>query len=528
MEATKTLGKYTLVRHLATGGMAEIWLAEQAGPGGFAKELVIKQILPHLAQDDQFTRMFLDEARLAAQLSHPKIAQIYELGETDGQYFIAMEFIDGVDLSDVIELAAAKGRPIPFNIVAKIMMDVLEALDYAHDYTGRDGQAFNLVHRDVTPHNVIVSNDGIVKLVDFGVAKARANQSKTQTGAVKGKFAYMAPEQIQNKDLDRRADIFAAGVLLYELLTSEKPFGEDLAAVSNILSQDAPDPRQARPDVPEELVRVAHRAMTKERDGRYFDAHDMLRDIESWLRNDGEYVGDRQLSAWIREMQGMPTIRNTGAISPNRSTPHEAKVPDATPTPGPVNTPMPSPATPTAGLELPPALTGDHETVDEDRPRPADLAPSHTAEVNSVGQGGARTDTAATEAAGGANTGLIVLFLVLVLAIIGVGGAVVYFVVIEPAGENGASEPVTKTEQPKDSESPVIPNELKHLDGNLVTLSARKQVKVYFDGQLIGKTPLRLNLRPGEYEVEIEGDDGKVEHKFTVDDKALQTVQLKH
>ncbi len=342
MEATKTLGKYTLVRHLATGGMAEIWLAEQAGPGGFAKELVIKQILPHLAKDDQFTRMFLDEARLAAQLSHPKIAQIYELGKFDEQYFIAMEFIDGVDLSDVIEMAAAKGRPIPFNIVTKIVMDVLEALDYAHDYTGRDGEPFNLVHRDVTPHNVIVSNDGIVKLVDFGVAKARANQSKTQTGAVKGKFAYMAPEQIQNQELDRRADIFAAGVLLYELLTAEKPFGEDLAAVSNILSQDAPDPRAVRGDTPEELARVCQRAMAKDRQARYGDAHDMLRDLESWLRSDGEYVGDRQLSAWIREMQGLPTVRNTGAVSPNRSTPVETKAPDATPTPGPLNTPLPA------------------------------------------------------------------------------------------------------------------------------------------------------------------------------------------
>ena len=309
----ETLGKYTLIRHLATGGMAEIWLSEQVGPGGFSKQLVIKRILGHLAQDQQFASMLLDEARTVAMLTHPNIGQVYELGEVDGSYFIAMEFIDGIDLADMSRLALEQEREIPLGIAVKIVVDMLQGLEYAHNFHDRDGHFMGLVHRDVTPHNVLVSNDGVVKLVDFGVAKAKANQSKTQTGAVKGKFAYMAPEQIESKDMDRRVDVFAAGVVLYELLTLEKPFGDDLFAVNAILTRPMPDPREVRADIPQSIVNIISLALSKDPGERYQTARTMMSDLEEYMSASGTFVHQRDIATYVRSLQGMMAPR-TGRV----------------------------------------------------------------------------------------------------------------------------------------------------------------------------------------------------------------------
>src|SRR5690606_14435031 len=213
-EQEQKLGKYTLLRKIAQGGMAEIFLATQHGAGGFQKQLVIKRILPHLADDKKFVEMFLDEARIAAQFNDPNIVQIYDLGEADGQYFIAMEYIDGHDLSQIIERAMEFGKRVPGPIAAKIIRDGLNGLHYAHTFRDpQTGEALKLVHRDISPQNLLVNNRGVVKLVDFGVAKAKPSSSKTQTGAVKGKFSYMAPEQIAGETLDARCDIFAIGIV---------------------------------------------------------------------------------------------------------------------------------------------------------------------------------------------------------------------------------------------------------------------------------------------------------------------------
>jgi serine/threonine-protein kinase len=286
--------------------MAEIWLAEQEMAGGLQRQLVIKQILPHMARDKQFTEMFLDEARTVLRLTHPNIAQVYELGETDGKYFISMEYVDGLDLSDLITKSAERGQPIPVELAVRIVADMLQGLDFAHNLQDDlDKTPMGLVHRDVTPHNILVSNDGVVKLLDFGVAKAKANSSKTQTGAVKGKYAYMAPEQIESKDLDRRVDVFAAGIVLFEVLTGTRPFGDDLAAINAILSQPMPDPRQYRPDVPQSLVNILEVAMAKNRDERYASAEAMMRDLEDFLRASGAFVGQRDIAAFVRSLRGL-------------------------------------------------------------------------------------------------------------------------------------------------------------------------------------------------------------------------------
>ena len=509
------LGKYQLQRHIATGGMAEIWLAEQAGPGGFNKELVIKRILPHFADDEQFTTMFLDEARLAAQLSHPKIAQIYELGEIEGQYFIAMEYIPGIDLDVLLKMAMDTGRPIPVDIVCKVMMDVLEALDYAHEYTDRNGQPYNLVHRDVSPHNVLISNDGIVKLCDFGVAKARANQTKTQPGAVKGKFAYMSPEQIQNAhSVDRRADVFAAGIMFYELLTGVKPFGDELAAVNGIIAQTQADPRSHRPDVPAELVAVIDRALQKKPAERYPDAHSMMRDIETFVRSAGGFVGDRELSRYVREMQGLPITRHS---QPSVSvTDREVDVLGDTGE-------QPVAKRPTSNEQVIPT-TGPNDRV-------TGKEPTVTDEQTNVNGAGERTNTITADTAvdpDGGSKSYAGLYAVFGVVIVGVAVAIVVLalkVLPDPPDDTPKkNEPVAKTE-PVEKGPKANPKLLRKPGGKPVFITTTPAAEIWVDGSLVGDTPFNAVLTPGKYDVEFRAD-GKVK-KETFEFTGQQAMKFK-
>ena len=317
MSASEQLGRYVLERRIATGGMAEIWLARQDGPAGFAKDIVIKRILPHLADDDKFIEMFLDEARLAAQLSHPNIGQIFDLGEVDGSYFIAMEYIDGVDLADVVERATELGHPVPPAVAARIVAEVSMALDYAHNYTTRDGEALQLVHRDISPQNILLTRTGIPKVVDFGVAKAANRQHKTQTGAVKGKLSYMSPEQISGQPLDGRSDLFALGVVLYELVTCRRPFGHEseLLAVTAILNEQPPSPRTIVDGVPEELEEVIFKALSKDAADRYASARDMQLALERVLQDAGAVLSSRDVEEYLEDLFSDAPTHRIGKIA---------------------------------------------------------------------------------------------------------------------------------------------------------------------------------------------------------------------
>ncbi len=211
-----TFGKYEVLRKLAIGGMAEIYLARVRGHAGFEKLVVLKRILPHIAEDPAFVKMFLDEARLAATLQHPNIADVYDVGSEGKFYFFTMEYIHGADARTVRLQAHRKSQPIPLMNALAIVHGTASALAYAHDKRGPDGP-LGLVHRDVSSSNILVSFDGAVKLVDFGIARATSRESKTRTGTLKGKIPYMSPEQCQNQPLDRRSDLFSLGVVLYEL-----------------------------------------------------------------------------------------------------------------------------------------------------------------------------------------------------------------------------------------------------------------------------------------------------------------------
>jgi len=333
------LGKYQLIRKLATGGMAEVFLAKAAGPMGFEKTLVVKRILPHLAEDPDFVEMFLGEAKLAAQLNHPNIVQIFDFGETDGEYFLAMEYIDGPNLRVLLKRAQSAGLELPAAVCARLIATACEGLAFAHDFADPEtGELLGLIHRDISPDNILVSRQGAVKVVDFGIAKAAGQSHKTQSGVIKGKLAYMPPEQVRAKPLDRRVDVYALGVVLYELLTAQKPFDSttDASTMQAILFEPMVPAVQHRPELPEPLQLILERALAKDREQRYPDCLALAADLEEFILSVGKPVTTQQIVQLIAQV-----TPNTDAPMP---TPH------GTPRSGsglklsatPVHTPVPS------------------------------------------------------------------------------------------------------------------------------------------------------------------------------------------
>jgi serine/threonine-protein kinase len=299
------IGKYQLIHKLATGGMAEVFLAKAAGPMGFEKLCVLKRILPHLATEPTFVDMFLSEARLAAQLNHPNIVQIFDFGEAEGTYFIAMEYIDGPNLREMVRRSSAVSLSLPLAFCARVICSACEGLAFAHDFKDpATNLAMNIVHRDISPDNLLLSRQGAVKVVDFGIAKAAGQSPHTQTGVLKGKLAYMSPEQLRNEPLDRRADVYALGVVLYELLTGLKPFmaTSEAGMVQAILFELQVPAIQRRPDLPEGLQRILTKALAKERERRYPDCASFQADLEEFLLSTGKPMGPAQISLLVAMM----------------------------------------------------------------------------------------------------------------------------------------------------------------------------------------------------------------------------------
>lgn len=280
------VGPYEVTELLAAGGMAEIFLGQKPGPGGFQKHLVIKRITKKLIGDREIEAMFVDEARVQALLDHPNIVQIYDFGEEKGSYFIAMELIRGATLRWVIDNASAVRRPIPLQHALRIASDVLCGLHYAHERADDNGEALKLIHRDISPVNVLITRSGIAKLCDFGVAKSEMQRQMTRAGIVKGKFRYMSPEQLNAEPLDRRADLFAVGSVLWEMLVGRRLFdhaSED-DVVAAIRAGDYPPPSDLRPGVPRPVDRILRRALNPNRDRRFRSAREFQLACEEILR----------------------------------------------------------------------------------------------------------------------------------------------------------------------------------------------------------------------------------------------------
>ncbi|MEP6860751.1 MAG: serine/threonine-protein kinase [Deltaproteobacteria bacterium] len=268
-----SFGKYTLVAKLATGGMAEIFLARLLSDGGFEKLVCIKRILSHLAKDPQFVAMFLDEARVVARISHPNVCQVFELGEIEGQYYIAMEYLAGVPLS-VFRRADYYPMAADPRLVAAFGVQACDGLHHAHQLKGANGQELGVVHRDISAQNLFVTIDGIVKVLDFGIAKVQDQSVRTSTGAVKGTYAYMAPEQLRGETVDRRADVWALGAVLWETLAQRHLFKRETEFLTfqAITNDPIPDICELRPDVPPLLGDTIARAISRDRDHRFATA----------------------------------------------------------------------------------------------------------------------------------------------------------------------------------------------------------------------------------------------------------------
>jgi Protein kinase domain len=286
------LGRYHLLRKLAVGGMAEIYLARVSGAGGFEKNVVLKRILPQLAESDEFFAMFMDEARIAATLQHPNLVHIYDAGQAGTDYFIAMEHLDGADLHTVRRVLAERKENLPLQHAIFIVSAVAAGLHYAHEKLGLDGRPLHIVHRDVTPQNVFLTREGGVKLVDFGIAKATNRKSTTSYGTLKGKLAYMSPEQCRAEPVDRRSDVYALGILLYELTAGRRPHPgtSEYELLREIVEGEVPPPSQVKPDYPADLEPIAMRALARDRADRYPNALAMEQDLEKFARRH-ELVG---------------------------------------------------------------------------------------------------------------------------------------------------------------------------------------------------------------------------------------------
>ncbi|MFO0722874.1 MAG: serine/threonine-protein kinase [Myxococcota bacterium] len=298
----KRFGRYTLIKKLATGGMAEIWLARQSGVAGFNRFVVIKKILSHLAEEETFRNMFLDEARMSAQLQHPNIVQVYDLGEADETYFIAMEFIMGENLAAIAWRGVKRASPLSPTFAARIMADACKALDYAHRLRGPDGKPLEIVHRDISPQNILVTYEGEVKVVDFGIAKAASKSQHTKTGMLKGKFSYMSPEQCLGNPVDKRSDVFALGIVLYELCTGKRLFKHEseLMILEMITKRRITPPSEVAENIPAELEAIILKALEKDVEIRYQSAQDLQIALEDFIRAQSEASSNSDVAEYMR------------------------------------------------------------------------------------------------------------------------------------------------------------------------------------------------------------------------------------
>jgi serine/threonine protein kinase len=285
-ELSAKLEKYKLLGILGAGGMGQLFLARHEGPDGSGKLLVIKRMFPALAGDAQSVLMFLDEARIASTLQHANIVQSYDVDVVDGELFLAMEFLHGRDASVLLRRASSRGVRIPLETAVAVAVAVAAGLHYAHEKRGADGRPLGIVHRDISPQNVILTFEGDIKLIDFGVAKSSNNLTRTRLGVFKGKVAYASPEQCQGGPVDRRSDLFSLGVLLFELSTGRVlfPQNNELAVMKAITEGTIPRPSESDSTYPPELERIVLRALAREPSERYATAQEMQRDLEGFAR----------------------------------------------------------------------------------------------------------------------------------------------------------------------------------------------------------------------------------------------------
>jgi TonB family protein len=336
-------GQYVLLEKIATGGMAEVWKARMRGVEGFQKIVAIKKILPHLSDNQEFIAMFVDEAKLAAQLNHNNIIHIYDLGKIQASYYIAMEFVDGYDLKSILRQAQERDQPLTVDLALFIASKVAAALDYAHRKRDFDGHDLGLVHRDVSPQNVLISHEGDIKLCDFGIAKAASKASHTQAGALKGKLQYMAPEQAWGRNIDRRSDIFALAAVLFELLTGRKLFaGEnEMSVLEQVRQARVTPPSTFNEELTPEIDAVVLKGLQKDPANRYQTAAEMARDLDVILYNFKPTPTSADLAIYMHRLRSAAPV------------PVAAPAPQPVPPPVAEKKPAPAPAVAASAVPMP-------------------------------------------------------------------------------------------------------------------------------------------------------------------------------
>ncbi|MBI5531219.1 MAG: serine/threonine protein kinase [Deltaproteobacteria bacterium] len=317
--STARLDRYELVAELAAGGMATVLLARLSGAGGFQRFFAIKRLHPHLAHEQEFVQMFLDEARLAARIHHPNVVPILEVGTSDAGYYLVMEYIEGETLARLIATSAQAGQRIPARVVVRIVLDTLAGLDAAHELRDDDGVMLNLVHRDVSPQNVMVGIDGTARITDFGVASAASRLSTTREGQLKGKLGYMAPEQVRGDAIDRRTDVFAVGVMLWETLAGKRLFrsktdSNDAEMLNRLLFEPIPTMVETDPTVEPELSAVCERALQREIEQRFESCSQFQDALESAASKSCGIASPREVAAFVETIAGADIAAQKAAV----------------------------------------------------------------------------------------------------------------------------------------------------------------------------------------------------------------------
>ncbi len=332
LAAGTRLGRYQIMRRLAVGGMAELYLARQLGDAGYEKVVALKRVLPHLAEEENFVEMFLNEARLAAGLDHSGIAHVLDFGTEAGEHFMALEYVHGRSVLQMLREAAGHGG-VPRDVALTIVHEVAGALHYAHERRGANGKPLGLVHRDVSPSNVLASFDGDVKLVDFGIAKATAHTRATQTAAIKGKIAYMAPEQVRGEPVDRRSDVFALSVVLYELCLGRRCFSApgEFALINRVAEARYARPSTIDPDFPPRLEEIIVRGLSVDSEDRPATARELQVALEDFAQQAGLRVSKVTLARFMEQLFGFEAYPRTDSL------PAAALVPDVVAEPVPLD-----------------------------------------------------------------------------------------------------------------------------------------------------------------------------------------------
>ena len=364
--ATERFGPYVVYEQLGIGGMASVHRAEVPGSLGFARTIALKRMLPHVASNEDMVRAFVREARLASHLRHENVAQTYELGKVGEIYFIAMELVEGRNLREILKHCGKTTGPMPVPIALNILNQICDALDYAHNLCDETGQALGIIHRDVTPSNIIVSTGGVVKLIDFGIAKASAAGMQTMSGTIKGKFGYMAPEYIAGS-IDARADLFALGVIAHELLTNRPLFAarDDLETLTRVQSMEVKPPSVRNPEVPPEIDDLVMTALSRDPDRRWQQATALRSALTTTIRRLGFTVLNSRVVEWLDSMFDQTDPSRT-LVDSHMSMTIEARTvelstgslgvitPVISPPPPPINVGAGTPASMTAQRSIPP------------------------------------------------------------------------------------------------------------------------------------------------------------------------------